>query len=94
MVIQDEGERKEWAHQSGQIVSMSPSGLKNIYGGKRCAFKDERNTERVGQDRSVWGSEFQIDGAANEKERRPFADRMSGTVRRNLSKDLKFLVGI
>ena len=30
----------------------------------------------------------------NEKERRPFADRISGTVRRNLSRDLKFLVGI
>ena len=27
----------------------------------------------------------------NEKERRPFADRISGTVRRNLSRDLKFL---
>ena len=35
-----------------------------------------------------------MDGAANEKERRPFANRISGTVRRNLSRDLKFLVGI
>ena len=32
--------------------------------------------------------------AANENERRPFANRISGTVRRNLSRDLKFLVGI
>ena len=35
-----------------------------------------------------------MDGAANENERRPFADRISGTVRRNLSRNLKFLVGI
>ena len=35
-----------------------------------------------------------MDGAANEKERQPFADRISGPVRRNLSRDLKFLVGI
>jgi hypothetical protein len=34
-----------------------------------------------------------MDGAAKEKERRPFADRISGTVRRNLSRDLRFLVG-
>ena len=29
-----------------------------------------------------------MDGAANEKERRPFADQISGTVRRNLSMDV------
>ena len=52
------------------------------------------NKGKVGQDRSGMGREFQMDGAANEKERRPFADRISGTVRRNLSMDLKFLVGI
>ena len=87
MVIQDEGERKEWAHQSGQIASMSPSGLKKyIYGGKRCAFKDERNTERVGQDRSVWGSEFQIDGAAN------FAARTSAVRRPNVRNSKKEFV--
>ena len=54
----------------------------------------ERNKGKVEQDRSGRGREFQMDGAANEKERRPFADRISGTVRRNLSRDLKFLVGI
>ncbi len=73
---------------------MCPSGLNSIYGGKRCVFKDERNEGRVEQDRSVRGSVFQMDGAANEKERRPFADRISGTVRRSLSEDLKFLLGI
>ena len=35
-----------------------------------------------------------MDGAANEKERRLFADRITGIVRRNLSRDLKFLVVI
>ena len=35
-----------------------------------------------------------MDGTANEKERRPFADRISGTVRRKIVKGSKFLVGI
>ena len=78
----------------GSVISMCPSGLKKVYGGKRCVFKDERNRGRVGHVRSGRGREFQMDGAANENERRPFADRISGTVRRNLSRDLRFLVGI
>ena len=49
---------------------------------------------KVGQDRRASGREFQMDGAANENERRPFADRISGIVRRSLSRDLKFLVGV
>ena len=69
------------------------SGLKNDYGGNRCVFNEERNKGKVGQDRSGSGSKFQMDGAANEKERRPFADRISGTARRDLSRDFKFLVG-
>ena len=69
-------------------------GFKKDYGGKRCVFNEERNKGKVGQDRSSRGREFQMDGAANEKERRPFADRISGTVRRHLSRDLKCLVGI
>ena len=40
------------------------------------------------------GREFQMDGVANEKERRPFAHRISGTVRRDLSRDRKFLVEV
>ena len=75
------------------IPCICPDFLKD-YGGKRCVFNEERNKGKVGQDRSGRGREFQMDGAANEKERRPFADRNSGTVRRNLSRDLKFLVGI
>ena len=65
------------------------SGLKKDYGGKRCVFDEERIKGKVEQDRSGRGREFQMDGAANENERRPFADRISGTVRRNLSGDLK-----
>jgi len=78
----------------GSVVPSVSLGFKKIYGGKRCVFNEERNKDRVGQDRSARGREFQIDGAAYEKERRPFADRMSGTVRKNLSLDLRFLVGI
>jgi len=64
---------------------MCPSGfLKKVYGGKRCVFKEERNKGMVEQDRRASGREFQIDGTAKEKERRPFADRtrdrISGTV--------------
>ena len=74
---------------------MCPSGfLKKVYGGKRCVFKEERNKCRVGQDRSASGREFQMDGAAKEKERRPLADRISGTVSRCLSRDLRFRVGM
>ena len=57
-------------------------------------FSEEKNKGKVGQDRSGRGREFQMDEAANAKERRPFADRISGTVTRNLSRDLRFLVGI
>ena len=71
---------------------MCPSGFKKIYGRKRRVFKPERNKGRVGQDRSATGREFQIDEAANEKERRPFADRISETVSKCLSRDLRFLV--
>ena len=50
--------------------------------------------KQVGQSRSAGGREFQIDGAAKEKERRPLADRISGTVSRCLTRDLRFRVGM
>ena len=53
----------------------------------------ERNKDKVGDKRKDKGSEFQIVGAAKEKERRPLADRMSGTVSRDLSADLRLRVG-
>ena len=80
--------------QAEAVISMYLSGLKKDYGGKRCVFNEQRNKGKVGQDRSGRKREFQMDGAANEKERRPFADQRSGTVRRNLSRDLKFLAGV
>ena len=80
--------------QAESVISMYLSGLKKDYGGKRCVFNEERNKGKVGQDRSGRGREFQMDGAANKKERRSFADRISRTVRRNLSRNLKFLAGI
>ena len=45
-----------------------------------CFQGRKKNKCRVGQDRSAGGREFQIDGAAKEKERRPLADRISGMV--------------
>ena len=45
------------------------SELKKDYGGKTCVFNEERNKGKVGQDQSGRGREFQMDGAANEKER-------------------------
>ena len=77
----------------GSVISMYLSGFLKVYR-KRCVFKEEINEGKVGQDRSGKGREFQMDGAANEKERRLFADRITGIVRRNLSRDLKFLVVI
>ena len=38
-------------------------------------------------ERKVKGREFHIDGAANEKERRPADDFSDGTVRSNLSEE-------
>ena len=93
MVIQDEGEG-EGGYTSRVGYFHVSVRVKKDYGGKRCVFNEERNKGKVGQDRSGREREFQMDGAANEKERRQFADRISGTVRRNLSRDLKFLVGI
>ena len=49
---------------------------------------------KEGQERSAIGNEFQIVGAAKVNERRPFAERMSGTVRRCLSRDRRFLAGV
>ena len=80
--------------QAESVISMYLSGLKKDYGENRCVFNEERNKGKVEQDRSWRGREFQIDGAANKKERRPFAERISGAVSRKLSGDLKFLVGI
>ena len=70
--------------QAGLVIPCICPGFKKYYGGKRCVFNEERNK---GPDRSGRGREFQMDGATNDIERRPFADRISGTVRRNLSRD-------
>ena len=42
----------------------------------------------VGQDQSASGREFQMDGAANENELRPFAGRTSGTVSKSSGRDI------
>ena len=46
-----------------------------VYGAKRCVFKEERNKGKVYQNLNVRGRQFQMDEAANENERRSFADR-------------------
>ena len=94
MAIQDEGGEGGYTGRVGYSMYLSRFLKDYIYGGKRCVFNEERNKGKVGQDRSGRVREFQMDGAANEKERQPFPDRISGTVKRNLSRDLKFLVGI
>ena len=48
---------------------------------------------KVEHKRSVLGNEFQMVGAAKVNERRPFAERMSGTVSICLSRDRRFLEG-
>ena len=45
------------------------------------------------QERSAIDNEFQMVGAAKVNERRPFAERMSGTVSKCSSRDRKFLEG-
>ena len=77
MTIQDEGED---GYTAESVISMYLFGFKKDYGGKRCVFNEERNKGKVGQDRSEKGREFQMDGAASEKEHRPFADRISGKM--------------
>ena len=74
--------------------SVCPAGRRKIYGGKRCVFKPERNKGRDEEKRRGRGSEFQMVGEAKLKERRPLAVRMSGTLSRCLSRDLRFLAGM
>ena len=70
-------------------------GKKVIYGGKKCVFSPERNVDRHMQERSSMGNEFQIVGAAKANDRRPFAERMSGTLlSKCLSRDRRFLEGM
>ena len=75
---------------------MCPSGLIKRFMGGKDVFSRKKET-RAGLDRIVVqlsGREFQIDEAAKEKECRPLTDRISGTVSRCLSRDLKFRVGM
>ncbi len=64
-----------------------------VDGGNKCVIRPERNVGSVEQERSAIGNEFQIVGAAKVKERRPFAERMSGTASKCLSWDRRFLEG-
>ena len=76
-------------------IHFNRAGKKRVaYGGKKCAFRPERNVGKEGQERSAIGKEFQIVGPAKVNERRPFAERMSGTVSRCLSRDRRFLEGV
>ena len=43
-----------------------------------CAFNEERNRGKVGQNQSGRGREFQMDGAANEKQRRRLTTEYQG----------------
>ena len=93
MAIQDEGEG-EGGTLAGSVIPCICPGFFFTMVGKGVFLTRKETRARLGRIEVERGREFQMDGAANEKERRPFADRISGTVRRNLSRDLKFLVGI
>ena len=67
--------------------------VKNSMVGKGV-FEEERNDGKVGLDRIARQREFQMNGAVKLREHGPFADRIPGNVRRNLSKDFIFLVGV
>ena len=58
------------------------------------SFNDVRKRGRLGSERRARGSEFQTVGEANEKERRPFADRISGKFSKCLSADLRLRAGL
>ena len=64
------------------------------YGGKRWVFRDERNDCRVAAERRLKGREFQIVGAAKEKERRPADDLRKGTVSQSLSEERRLRAGV
>ena len=60
---------------------------KNLFLGRR------ENVDKVEQELSATGNEFQIVGAAKVNEQRPFAERMSGTISRCSSTNCRFLEG-
>ena len=61
-------------------IHINRAGKKRVaYGGKKCVFRPERNVGREGQELRAIGNEFQIVEAAKVNERRPFAERMSGS---------------
>ena len=84
--------RKCWVSRPVSILTRQEK-ITKAYGGKKCVFRPERNVGKVEQERSAIGNEFQMVGAAKVNERRPFAERMSGTVSRCLSRDRRFLEG-
>ena len=64
------------------------------YGSKRFAFRSERKMCRLDAERIEDGKEFQIVGAAKEKDRRPADDFSKGTVSRSLSDERRWRVGV
>ena len=53
-----------------------------------------RKTGKLGKERRARGREFQTVDEANEKERRPFANRISGKFSKCLSADLRLRAGL
>src|SRR5271163_2337674 len=92
--ISRRGGRRKWMPKPGQSVPFIPAREKFGLRWEKVFFKPERNKGRVEQERSGRGSEFQTVGAAKANDRRPLAVRISGTVSKCLSRDLKFLEGM
>ena len=70
-------------------------GKKNIFKGEKDVFLDQKETEEeIDKNEVEVGVNCKMVGAAKAKERRPLAERMSGTISRCLFVDLRFLVGV
>ena len=65
---------RAWVEIRGEIVQ----AIDNIW------RKKPQKTDKESEERKCWGREFQMLGAAKEKDLRPISDRISSTMRRFL----------
>jgi len=56
--------RKCWVSGPVSILTRQEK-ITKAYGGKKCVFRPERNVDKVEQERSAIGNEFQMVGTIN-----------------------------